>query len=544
MNGKLWFEEASNNVTHEISEVLQLYEGSSVWCTGSNKSERICKFRNLCYHPIYQEYVFFHSNKTVMIGLPNDRFEPALLDMSSVDDHNTQYFNFVDLPANSLDSFNNVTFYDGLSYIFHRFNCDNIMHVFHDDLLPLFHTMKQFNHGNYVVDLDHRIVFMEGWNPGPYFDLYKLFSNKPPLLKQDLTRNDSLKCFQHAIVGISKTTTWYQYGFKTPQGPLPKTQVTSNEIKEFVAFVKQRLGVDVIARREPYIVMFLREYNRLVLNEESVSLAMSKEFVMKVVQVSLKTHTFIQLIEVISNASALVGMHGSALILTMFLPPTAVLVEMFPFAIKPDNYLPYKTLAEIPGMNLIYASWRNYFPENTVTHPNDAPEIGGIRHLSKEDQELIESNTEVAPHICCSNPFWLYRIYQDTIVDEVSFLNVVKEAFNRSRNMVMNDRTNKFYPSKVLDITCTPINDTVNPALFISWKLPINVKYFINASIKYEVWIQKSNENDYTAYILPFTQHVFGDGLESKTCYRIWIRCIAFDDMIGSFGSKECCTTT
>ncbi|XP_031570352.1 protein O-linked-mannose beta-1,4-N-acetylglucosaminyltransferase 2-like [Actinia tenebrosa] len=554
--GRLYRENPNSKVlkVKEVSSFIDgLMGGSSVWCTGYNKTDRICKFRNLCYHPIYKEYIFFHGDKTVLDGIPQDRFSPALLDMSSIDDHNTQYFNFIDFPTSSLlNSFTNITVYDGVSFIFHRFNSENIMHVFHDDLLPLFHTMKQYTNGKTIepLDLNSRVVFMEGWEQGPYFELYKLFSHSKPLLKQDIIKNNRLKCFQLAIVGISKFTTWYQYGFKIPQGPLPRIQITGGQMREFTSFIKERMGI-----YEPtdntdvdYIVFFLRQHNRLIINEADITIAMAKKFNKRVVQVSMETHSLKQLIRIISKASALVGMHGSALVMSMFLPLGGVIVEMFPYAINPENYQPYKTLATLPGMNLIYTSWRNTIPENSVTHPYDPSEIGGIMHLSKEEQELITSTTEVPPHLCCSNSFWLYRIYQDTLVDKDSFLEVMGDAFHTRGELIAKGFSSKhnqrLHPSKVINVTCTGssgTNGSNKPSLFVSWKKPINVKYF-DTNIKYEVWIQKAENDDYMPYLLPFTEYLFTDGLEVNTHYRVWVRCIA-GNVLGPFGVMTSCYT-
>lgn len=544
--------EIPNSKVLKVSSIDGLIGGSSVWCTGSNKTDRICKFRNLCYHPIYKEYVFFHGDKTVLDGIPEDRFNPALLDMSSIDDHNTQYFNFVDFPTSSLKSFNNITVYDGVSFIFHRFNSENMMHVFHDDLLPLFHTMKHFTNGdsNEPFDLKTRLVFMEGWEQGPYFELYKLFSHRKALLKNDITKNNSLKCFQHAVVGISKFTTWYQYGFKIPQSPLPRIQITGRQIREFTTYIKEKMGIykPTDSTDIGYIVFFLRQHNRLVINEADVSIAMAKKFNKRVVQVSMETHSLKQIIQIISKASALVGMHGSALVMAMFLPPGAIIVEMFPFAINPENYQPYKTLATLPGMNLIYSSWRNTIPENSVTHPHDPPEIGGIMHLSEEERELVTSTTEVPRHLCCSNSFWLYRIYQDTLVDKDSFLEVTAGAFHARQELIakgFSSNNHILHPSKVVNVKCTGSSGTSGnkPSLSVSWKKPINVKYFdTSIVIKYEVWIQLAEQDDYMPYILPFTEYVFTDGLETGTHYRIWVRCIA-GNVLGPFGVMTSCHT-
>jgi hypothetical protein len=65
------------------------------------------------------------------------------------------------------------------------------MHVIHDDLLlPLFYTLRQyfqdFKQQNKAFNMDVQIIFMEAREEGPYFELYKLFSNRKPILLTDL----------------------------------------------------------------------------------------------------------------------------------------------------------------------------------------------------------------------------------------------------------------------------------------------------------------------------------------------------------------------
>ncbi|KAJ7385040.1 Protein O-linked-mannose beta-1,4-N-acetylglucosaminyltransferase 2 [Desmophyllum pertusum] len=440
-----------------VSESLR--EGSSFWCTGDSKSTRLCKFRYLCYHPVQDEYLFFHGPETVIDGVPDKRFDPALLDMSSVEDHNTQYFNYVDYPVHALESFSNITMFDDFSLIFHRFNPENIMHVVHDDLLPLYHTMRQFSQSKLSVDQEYIIVMMEGWNEGSYFDLYKLFTNRSLLLKTDLQKANHLMCFQHGIIGISKYTTWYQYGFNEPQGALPHVSLTGGYVRHFTKFIQRRFGLDdssFHASESSYIVLCSREQNRLIINELDLSMAIARQLNKRVIRVSMATHSFKEQVELVSKASALIGMHGSILIMAMFLPPGAKLIELFPFGISPDNYTPYRTMVELPGMNILYASWRNEIEENTVTYPHEVPEDGGIDHLSEKEQEEIINTKEVPSHLCCTNPYWLYRIYQDTIVDIQSLLLVIESTENK-QNILSARQEHKLYPSKVINVTCQPL---------------------------------------------------------------------------------------
>ncbi|EDO46410.1 predicted protein [Nematostella vectensis] len=533
----------------KLSSFESLRLGSSVWCSGTSKSDRICKFKNLCYHPVHKEYMFFHGLNSVIDGVPKDRFNPALLDLSSVDDHNVQYFNYVDFPAHSLDAYENVTIFDGNNYIFHRFHPDNIMHAIHDDLLPLFHTMKQYsNSGSSQIDLNSRLVFMEGYELGPYSELYQLFSRLQLVIKDNLTVNNTLKCFQNAVVGLSKFTTWYQYGFDQIQGPLPEIQITAKQIYEFTRFVRERLGINesVSHTQSPQVVLCTRHHNRLILNDQEISNAIITKMNKRVAKVSFETHSLERMIRIIGRSSGLIGMHGSILVMAMFLPQGSFLMELFPYGVVPWNYRPYKTLAGLPGMNLVYQDWINTNEENTVTHPDRLPAFGGIAHLSKDEQEDIINTKEVPLHYCCNDPYWLYRIYQDTKIDIDSFsasLNTAIEGSHKLFTQGFQAANELLLPGKVLNVSCVvPEGGHTVPALAISWKPPINVQYFENFTVQYEVWIQKEVARDYLAYILAPTEYVFTEGLVRHTKYRIWVRCLV-NDLVGPFGVMGSCTT-
>jgi len=116
---------------------------SSVICWGRNPTERVCQFNNLYYLPREDEFVFVNGDDTVTVGVPSNRYSPALLDLSSVADHNLAYFNYADVAhAKAHLLLSNATVVNRTALIFRRFHADNLMHVFHDDLLPIFHTLK------------------------------------------------------------------------------------------------------------------------------------------------------------------------------------------------------------------------------------------------------------------------------------------------------------------------------------------------------------------------------------------------------------------
>ena len=529
-----------NTSTGAVAAILG--QGSSAWCTGNTHTSRTCRFKNICYFPEKQSFVFLHGENSVLSGLPEDRFKPALLDMSSVRDHNTQYFNFVDLPAKVMENLE-VKVIDRPSLIFRRFHPNNLMHILHDDLLPAYTTLGKITGGQIGAQgFDIQLVLMEGWEAGPYIHLYQLLSLYPPILASQFNNTSKPVCFKDAFIGISKDTTWYQYGFDTPQGPLPNTKVTSVDIRRFTAYYRKRLEVSSSnGSNQDYIVLFTRKQNRLILNEMDLTLAIVDTFKVKVMTVSMETHSFKEIVEIISHAAALIGMHGSLMALAMFLPAGSAVVELFPYAVRPERYTPYRTLAGLQGMRLVYRAWRNELEANTVAHPTRPWDSGGISHLSTEEQEKIKTSDEVPVHLCCRDPEWLYRIYQDTIVDLPTFLSVLEEALEETesakKSTTENSTSPTLFPTYVNNITCVSSkrNTSTNhqPFLWLTWKPPWNLPYLDYESLTYEVWIQEEGEEDYTAYLLKKTNHKFTDSIQAGMTYNIWVRCIVDDVITG-----------
>ncbi|XP_044150425.1 protein O-linked-mannose beta-1,4-N-acetylglucosaminyltransferase 2 isoform X2 [Bufo gargarizans] len=482
------------------------------------------------------------SNSSIMLpSLGSRRFQPALLDLSSVDDHNTQYFNFVELPAAALQFMPKPVFVPDVALIMNRFNPDNLMHVFHDDLLPIFYTMQQFPD----LDLDSRLFFMEGWGEGSHFDLYKLMSNKQPLLKEQLKNLGRLLCFTRSYVGLTKITTWYQYGFVQPQGSKANILVSGNEIRHFANFVLGKLNISSAdSSSEDYIVLFSRTMNRLIVNEAELLLALAQEFQMKTITVSLEDHSFADIVRLISNATMLVSMHGAQLVLSMFLPKGASVVELFPYGVNPDHYTPYKTLATLPGMELQYVAWQNKEVANTIAYPERPWEQGGIIHLGASEQKRIMKSKEVPRHLCCRNPEWLFRIYQDTKVDVSSLIQVIRSVVKTKPGIRKQKWANGLYPGKVRESRCQASSSEASlTKLSVTWQIPWNLKYLKVRDVKYEVWIQEQGENTYMPYILSYQNHTFSENIKPSTTYLVWIRCIFNKTLLGPFAEVLVCKT-
>ena len=420
--------ERMRNVPSQWAERLR--RGSSAFCDGESGSTRTCQFGNLCYFSEHDEFVLLHGPRSLFSGLPSDR--EAFLDMSSVSDHNTQQFEFVDLPVSALfDEIGQfrqpVKFHVGVSVIFKRFNPGNLMHVIHDDLLPLYLTqLKHQTTGSERLQL----VAADDHPQSPLRKLYETLSRSPVILKAGLKENH-VTCFESAIVGLPKETTWYQYGFSTMQGPINSTHANGKLIRQFASWIKRSLRINQTSHSNSTkdIVLLSRSVNRVILNEEQLVDSLQQMLNGKVHVLPVETTPVVNLIKHVSHADILIGMHGGSMALAAFLAPNSAMVEVFPYAVPAEAYTPYKTLVGLPGMNISYGAWENKWNENTVTHPEYPANFGGISHLSASEQEHIMRSSRVGAHVCCSNPEWLFRIYQDTYIDISSALDVVQKTW-------------------------------------------------------------------------------------------------------------------
>ena len=548
------YDELDDNNTSTIDHVIATEFSSSVLCVGESKRTRECRFQNICYNAVTDQYLFFHGKQTVIYGLPENRNDPALVDLSSVDDHNGKYFFYTDVLASHYNNFDDIDYIQGKGILFHRFNPENIMHVIHDDLIPLYHTKKKHFPLN-----DASFIMMDGQDKGPYFDLYNLFSNHI-LLKPNFTKN--LTCFQDLIIGLAKTTTWYQYGFKVPQGPISKSNYPRTELIYFRDEFKMKLTqnassngsagfqnyVDDIDLNDKFIVLFSRSVTRKILNEGHLVFKLSAYFMLPVRVVRLESDNILDIVLLVSKAFIVIGMHGAHLVTSLFMAPFSTLVEIFPFGIPSQYYTPYRTLTELVSVN--YMAWENHFEKNTVTYPDGSAEFGGISHLPEMEKQNI-MNTKVVPqHLCCKDPFWLFRIYQDTVLDLNKFVSDLNEKLTVLQNLnatlnqdvaLMNNILSRhyvfMYPGHVSDIRC----NRQKKELRLTWKTPWNMVNETN--IKYQLLISLWNKNSHikvqNLYEVAEAEFVIEIG-DNDDLYTVWI-CGIFYGKKGRLSDKVEC---
>jgi len=188
------------------------------------------------------------------------------------------------------------------------------------------------------------------------------------------------------------------------------------------------------------------------------------------------------------------------------------LIELYPFAVPAENYTPYRTLTTLKGMQLVYKAWENAHEENTVVYP-DRPRLqGGIRHLPEEDQQKILNTKTVPKHTCCEDPYWLFRIYQDTTVHLEEILKLTEEAINEAEEKV---KAPVFRDIKVPKIDGLKCVGSSSSTIHIAWNSPWN-----GARVhRYTIWVHQK----FTEYESETEEFFFQDG-EPGHDYHFWVR--------------------
>ena len=586
----------------DIADLGELsFYGSSLRCEDVDQSE-FCHFENLCFNTEEKDFVFLVGEESKIkyhsATADLEQLNQFVLNLSSVPDHNAHTFPLVFIPANSL-SMLKVAVVKETSFIMSRFKPDNIMHVFHDDLLPLIHTLLQRrllkHHGN----SDLRLVLADLFNPRDNAYLYaSIFSYTPVWLFKPNVNVDFI-CFKDSYTGLSKSTLWYQYGFFKPQGPL------GNNVTQVLRNVKR--GVNLLANifHRPclfcssgnYLVLLSRKDNRLITNEGALVMGLVQSTKLKVMSVSVETHTIKDIMSILKNSRGLIGMHGSLLIFGVFLPPGSIFIELFPYGVNPSKYTPFKTFCDFPNSGIVYNSWSNLDRSKTVEHPYRSPALGGINHLPKKLQTEILEQTEVPDHLCCEDPSWLYHIYQDTEVDvgtvvamtttaliqasfiqdekrlgklivegkltdkpkatntEDDFFDVVHEEKDEYNVFVTVENQQKYFiwgqredgnllmrPSRVRLLSCeldtiSLVSDSIrrsSHAFKVSWIEPWNLNFLGFSKVHYEIIYQiKDAASGKSVQLTYDTMEYLIQTDTLGTEYLVWVRAVLEDNLAG-----------
>ena len=231
-----------------------------------------------------------------------------------------------------------------------RFKADNLMHYFHDDIIPLYFTLEEI--GSKQID---SIFLFDNYLESLHlpFDRNIFETVFPKSVASNQLKDNTIFCMEESFVGLSKSTTFYDYGFGSPQSPINR----SEEESELISKTIRKMAKELISERKcptNEIIFISRQMNRKILNEETLIQFIANSSKLKVIKIENLSHNFENIIEKVFCSQLLIGIHGSGLIVSQFLRPGSALIELFPFGINPNYVTPYKTLTQLKGMDVHY----------------------------------------------------------------------------------------------------------------------------------------------------------------------------------------------
>ena len=529
-----WYSETEHHVPFE----------SSVWCHEHDNG--FCHFNNLCYNTVEDDLFIMAGNESVFenVGFSDGSI---LIELSSVKKHNVHQKYVGSIPVETAGKLK-ITWVKETVLLFNRFKPDNLMHVLHDDILPMYHSLR-------LISLTERekqsqtnekpkiqLVFFEGWEMGEFSPLYQLFSVHSIILKENLNSKGAVMCFSNAYTGVSKSTVWYDYGFHTPQGAVDNFKVTDTMIHSLVKFILQQFepGGNDQPSKTDYLVLLMRKQNRKIINEGELTINIVQKLGIKVLNINFEMFEISKIIEIVHNSKGILGMHGSLLSLAMFLKPGSVLIELFPYAVNPDHYTPFKTLASVKGMGLSYRAWQNMNPENSRGFTERDPDEGGLEHVSEIERTEIKQQTEVPRHLCCTDPSWLYHIYQDTVVDITEVTSLIRSSLEESEKYSDHPEFN-FHPLQVKNVSCDLFVEGFSWKLVVDWNIPWNSELSKN-DVQYEILVQNmSNKQLVTSYVTETSPFLIDIQVDTESSYFVWVKSVRDKTLSGPYSdSSEC----
>jgi len=329
-----------------------------------------------------------------------------------------------------------------------RYSPGNIMHSLHDEGFNTYHTLIRYY--SRPLRKDVSIILVGDTKLTDNIVILQILTEELILHVDELQQSQGNRrlLMKNVILGAGDQTSWYQYGLdKQPQSQIPNKTVEGSKIKEVVEYIRNSLvenrGIFHVpslqplsdGKREatyvgpqqgPTIVLLSRTKDRRIVNEAELISALERALPsLPVTIVRLESMSLQLVISIISRAILIIGMHGSGLIFGAFMPKHSAMIEMYPYLVSSSIATPYRVMCGLPGMDIRYEAWENKLESNNQAFPDRDPWHGGIRYLSEAIQaDIVKS--PVTPHLCCSDPKWLYRIYQDTRVDVEAIVTIAK----------------------------------------------------------------------------------------------------------------------
>jgi len=451
---------------------------SSVWCHGSHQDHRHCSFSNLCYSPDLDQYIFFHSgNKSVKSGLEDPSEQFNLVRLSTLTGNNEFYLNYITMPKSSSDRFD-IEYVESPVLLLKRWKPLDPFHMIHDDLLPIYSTLKFlcFNDVNQCSK-----EFIIGVEDQVKSELYEsLFPNVMYLSRYaTFFSDDQLLCFKKVTVGLEHETLWYNHGFDSISGEISNMNYQPYVLEEFRKFLLHKLNIKTNKCPPDLIVVFESEH---FANSEIVVKALKEEypkFQIKSINPK-KMPTLTDVIKEVSCAKALISFHSSYNVLSLFQKGSSGLLELFPYGLDESTLPQFSKLSTL--RNLHYQSWINFDEKSSKESVKSASVLS---HLDQAAAESIVKLEHVAPVSCCNDAALLYKLNQVTTVGIDDFLSTFQQFWGdlkQLKNEEVGEELNEaeddndwIIPAPIHGAKCR-LDNSLNIAE-ISWSPPLNLNF-------------------------------------------------------------------
>ena len=264
--------------------------GSSIKCNILDLGDHMCQFKNLCFDPYEMQFVFLHgsvNSEEISVQVKHKIVE-SLLHASTVMGYKAKHYSV--LFTASLDIYSqHVAVISDVALMFQRFKPDNVMHVLHDDLIPLFHTLISLklipSFGSDKHKFPITLFLADEYSESEHYNIYNVFHENGLFTMESLVtsfhkmpKTKSMVCFSDMYVGLLNSTVWYQYGFTEPQDPVPNSNVKSSNIHGASVFLLNIAERCPLCEFGEYLVLISRKKSRLILNEGELVLSIAQYF--------------------------------------------------------------------------------------------------------------------------------------------------------------------------------------------------------------------------------------------------------------------------
>ena len=158
--------------------------------------------------------------------------------------------------------------------------------------------------------------------------------------------------------------------------------------------------------------------------------------------------------------------------------------------------------------------------------------------------------TEVPSHLCCSDPSWLYHIYQDTRVNIQEVVLVIAEARLEARQFKVIKRNKHDFENfitflgPVLNLLCTMDISDDRITFLLSWSVPWNLHIFNIQMMSYSIVLQDVVSGREISKSVEGLQNItITEAFEHGKVYRAWVSCVS-TNVRNFFYAVEMCSKT